>query len=445
MSTARIARRSLALQFAVAAVVAGADRGLGAQSGAPARPASMTTQVPARDGTHDFDFLHGAWRVHNRRLRQPLTGSEEWYEFDGRSVERPFWDGQGNLEEYEATLPDGTPLRGIALRLYDPKAQRWTIHWSNSANGTLDPPMTGAFRDGRGEFYSHEDYRGRMILVRFIWTSSGKDAARWEQAFSADAGRSWETNWIMEFTRAPADCCAVVELRQYGLHPGGRERLIHLFDERFIEPQEAVGMRIIAQFRDIDRPDVFTWLRGFPDMTTRREALVAFYGGPVWAAHRDSANATMVSSDNVRLLRPARTGSGFALPDERPPLGATVVPPGLVVATIYTLELAEADDFPEFFEREVVPRLGAAGSRPFAMFETEPTANNFPRLPVREGERAFVWFARYADRTEHDRALRSLAQDGQWKSETEPSLGRRLRGPVEIWRLTPTARSLTFR
>ena len=156
---------------------------------------------PLADGVHDFDFLHGTWRIHNRKLRNPLAGSTDWYEFDGRAVERPFWDGQGNLEEYEATLPDGSPIRGMALRLYNPAARRWTINWASSTSGTLDPQMTGAFRDGRGEFYSHEDYKGRMILVRFIWTSLGPDTARWEQAFSADAGASWETNWIMDFAR----------------------------------------------------------------------------------------------------------------------------------------------------------------------------------------------------------------------------------------------------
>lgn len=157
--------------------------------------------APPRDGLHDFDFLHGTWRIHNRRLRRPLAGSAEWYEFEGRSVERPLWDGQANLEEYEGTLPDGTRLRGLALRLYDPEAKRWTIHWSGSASGTLTPAMTGAFRDGLGEFFSHEEFQGRMVLVRFHWTRSGPDAARWEQAFSADGGRSWETNWIMDFTR----------------------------------------------------------------------------------------------------------------------------------------------------------------------------------------------------------------------------------------------------
>ena len=157
---------------------------------------------PLADGAHDFDFLHGTWRIHNRKLRNPLTGSTDWYEFDGRAVERPFWDGQGNLEEYEATLPDGTADSRHGAAALQPGAPAAGPSTGPAAPpGTLDPQMTGTFRDGRGEFYSHEDYKGRMILVRFIWTSLGPDAARWEQAFSADAGASWETNWIMDFAR----------------------------------------------------------------------------------------------------------------------------------------------------------------------------------------------------------------------------------------------------
>ena len=194
----------------------------------------------------------------------------------------------------------------------------------------------------------------------------------------------------------PAGCCPVVELRQYALHPGQRESLISLFDREFVETQEATGMQVIAQFRDIDRPDVFTWLWGFPDMTSRAASLGAFYGGPVWAAHRDAANATMISSDNVRLLRPARPQSGFMLPD-RPGPGATSIPPGLLVATIYTLAPGVAEGFTAFFESTVAPRLKATGAAPFAVFQTEPSQNTFPRLPVREGEHAFVWFARFPD------------------------------------------------
>lgn len=175
-----------------------------ARDGATSDVAPRPVSRPApRDGMRDFDFLHGRWRVHNRRLRRPLSGSGEWYEFEGTAVERPLWDGQGNLEEYEAELPTGDRLRGLALRLYDPRSRQWTINWSSSATGRLDRPMTGEFRDGRGEFYNQEELEGRAIYVRFIWTSLGPAACRWEQAFSADGGRTWETNWIMDFTRAP--------------------------------------------------------------------------------------------------------------------------------------------------------------------------------------------------------------------------------------------------
>lgn len=159
------------------------------------------TTAPVRDGAHDFDFLHGEWHVHNRRLHRPLSGSAEWYEFDAGTTERPLWDGRANIEEYRAILPDGTPLRGLALRLYEPATGRWTIHWSNATTGTLDAPMIGVFHEGVGVFYGDDVYEGRPIRLRFYWTSSGPDDARWEQAFSSDGGETWETNWIMTFRR----------------------------------------------------------------------------------------------------------------------------------------------------------------------------------------------------------------------------------------------------
>lgn len=148
----------------------------------------------------DFDFLHGSWHVHNRRLREPLCGSSDWYDFAGTAVERSLWDGQANIEEYDANMPTGR-VRGLALRLYNPNAAQWTIHWSSSATGTLDSPLTGEFHDGRGVFYGQDRHAGRTILVRFIWTCVDTDACRWEQAFSNDGGAMWETNWTMEFTR----------------------------------------------------------------------------------------------------------------------------------------------------------------------------------------------------------------------------------------------------
>ena len=121
-------------------------------------------------------------------------------------------------------------------------------------------------------------------------------------------------------------CCSIVELRQYTLHPGQRDVLIDLFDREFVESQEALGMKVIGQFRDLDNPNRFVWLRGFRDMPSRAQALKDFYGGPVWKAHREAANATMIDSDNVLLLHPAMPTSGFPFGNkERPPVGANEV------------------------------------------------------------------------------------------------------------------------
>src|SRR5438132_9006182 len=153
-------------------------------------------------------------------------------------------------------------------------------------------------------------------------------------------------------------CCPVVELRQYALHPGKRDVLIDLFDREFVETQEALGVKIIGQFRDLDHPDRFVWLRGFGDMTSRAKALTDFYGGPIWKAHREAANATMIDSDNVLLLRPARPTSGFSMEKvDRRPGGATENRHGLVTATICHLRQEMSDDFVDFFERTIHPEL----------------------------------------------------------------------------------------
>src|SRR5215469_11311573 len=156
--------------------------------------------------------------------------------------------------------------------------------------------------------------------------------------------------------RSPRLCCPVVELRQYTLHSGKRDVLIDLFDREFIESQEALGITVIGQFRDLDRPDHFVWLRGFRDMSSRAKALTDFYGGPVWKAHREAANATMIDSDNVLLLRPARPTSGFSLENiKRPAVGSDEAPESLVVATIYYFKGPVAPDFIKFFENTLKP------------------------------------------------------------------------------------------
>ena len=232
----------------------------------------------------------------------------------------------------------------------------------------------------------------------------------------------------------------VVELRRYTLHPGKREVLIDLFDRELIEPQEQAGMKVIGQFRDLDAPDTFTWLRGFPDMPKRADSLAAFYDGPVWQAAQDRANATMVDSDDVLLLRPARPHSAFTLEGSRPLPGVDDGTwRGFVEATILHLEApADQTGILSRFEREVAPVVAtAAGVRLLGYFVTEPSVNNFPRLPVREGERVLVWFAGFADRPAFDRASRA---GGVARGPAERLPG--LKEAPRLLRLAPTARSL---
>src|SRR5262249_34890767 len=167
-----------------------------------------------------------------------------------------------------------------------------------------------------------------------------------------------------------ADMDRVLELRQYTLHPGGRDVLIDLFDREFVEPQEAVGMHVVGQFRDLDDPDRFVWLRGFTDMISRADALAAFYGGPVWQAHRGAANATMVDSDNVLLLRPVYPGAGFPRPrSPRSPLGAGAGERGtsVVAVTIYYAKAAIDAEVRAFFMDSVRREMAAAGAPPLAL------------------------------------------------------------------------------
>jgi NIPSNAP len=168
----------------------------------------------------------------------------------------------------------------------------------------------------------------------------------------------------LEEPRSSRFCCPIVELRQYTLHPGKRDVLIDLFDREFVETQEATGIKVIGQFKNVDDPDHFVWLRGFDDMASRAKALQDFYGGPVWKAHRETANATMINSDNVLLLRPARSSSGFPLENmKRPPVGVGKVPSSLVVAAIYYFEAPVTRDFIEFFEHTLKPAATSLGGR----------------------------------------------------------------------------------
>lgn len=161
----------------------------------------MPSRSEAGDGRADFDFLVGSWRVRNRRLKERLKGCSEWEEFESTCRARSILGGLGNMDEFTLERASGR-VEAITVRLYNTASREWSIYWAASnGNGRLDVPMVGGFEGPRGEFFSQELFQGRHIFNRFIWTVQSPDACRWEQAHSADGGKTWETNWTMEFTR----------------------------------------------------------------------------------------------------------------------------------------------------------------------------------------------------------------------------------------------------
>lgn len=156
-----------------------------------------------RDGQHDFDFLAGSWKFHLKRLKRRLVGSSDWVEFDGTTVCRKALDGRAEVEEMNVESVDKQiHIQGLALRLYNPESRQWSIYWANAADGVLEQnPMVGQFINGRGEFYNQQVYEGRAVYARFVWSGVTTNTPHFEQSFSIDGGKTWETNWITDQTR----------------------------------------------------------------------------------------------------------------------------------------------------------------------------------------------------------------------------------------------------
>jgi len=167
---------------------------------ASAEPVARTAQ---HDGAHDFDFLIGDWKAHVRRLTERLTGSTNWVEYDGISNHKKLLGSNSNFEEFEVDNPTkGLHIKAQTLRLYNPLSRQWSIYLVDVDKGTLSlPPVVGQFTGHRGEFFDQEEYKGRAILVRYVWLDISPHAARMEQSFSDDGGKNWEVNWICELSR----------------------------------------------------------------------------------------------------------------------------------------------------------------------------------------------------------------------------------------------------
>lgn len=229
---------------------------------------------------------------------------------------------------------------------------------------------------------------------------------------------------------------SVLELRQYTLRAGQRETLISLFEREFMTPLNEAGCFVRGTFRDLDDPDRFVWIRGFPDMPSRKRALEAFYGGPIWQSHKAAANATIVDSDNVLLLRPAGMVRAAATLAPRGP-----GPGGIYSVIVYYLNGVNVDEFSTFYAATIRPRLAGLGAIPKMELQTEPAANNFPRLPVREREQVFLWMGKWSGVAALQAFLEQWATQSGWRDSAPESVLPALMRKPEILRLAPTAGS----
>jgi NIPSNAP protein len=396
--------------------------------------AATAAEDKPRDGARDFDFLMGSWTVHNRRLRERLHGSTAWDEFEATSSARPLLGGIGNEDVYRTEFIGG--FTGMSFRFYDKATARWSIYWADSRRGVLDPPVVGAFAGDVGTFEGADVFEGRPIRVRFIWSRITTPTPRWEQAFSVDGGKSWETNWVMDFARsegATAQEFPTVELRRYAIRPGERDRFAQAFDAYFPEAFQQLGAIVFGQGLERGHDTWFTWLRGFPSYEARAEGMWAMYSGPVWKEHAARMNDRLLDAGNVLLLRPLGPGRGLRV------LPAVDVASeragGVIVMQIFAVQFGKVDVLAARAE-ESFAAYRTTGAREAGVLVSLERPNNFPRHVVRDDGPFVVWVG-----VVPDEAILNKVTAIAGTAAVALSASGWLRGEPEWVVLDPTSRS----
>jgi hypothetical protein len=414
----------------------------------------MNDKLPGVSGVHDFDFFMGRWNVRNRRLRERLNGCKEWIEFEATAVARPLASGFGNEDEFHTDYWPG--FVGMSFRFFDPQTKQWSIYWSdNRRGGGHLAPVVGSFSGDVGIFEGPDTFDGRPIVVRYTWSRVTTPSPRWEQAFSEDGGKTWETNWVNDFTR-PADARVgvsrrwpaeqvsrsrefpVIELRRYTIKDGERDHFASYFDAYSPEAFQQMGAIMFGQFLERGNRSTFTWLRGFRDTEARATVNAAFYYGPVWKEHKTTMNDRLIDHTNVLLLRPLSEESGIPVLPAVDPIGEADTARGVVVAQVFAIKPGERNV--ETFAAAAAKRFASypsAGARPIGVLTTLGVPNNFPQLPFRTDGPYLVWLGVAESDTILDARLSAVAAGGAAALERTELL----RGSPEWIVLDPTPRS----
>jgi hypothetical protein len=399
--------------------------------------AAEGADMPAGDGARDFDFWMGSWKVHNRRLRERLRGSTTWDEFEATATARLLLGGVGNEDVFRTEFAGG--FTGMSFRFFDKATGKWSIYWADSRKGTLEPPVVGSFRRDVGVFEGDDTLEGRPIRVRYTWSRVTTPTPRWEQAFSADDGKTWETNWVMDMKRYDSFTAReypVVELRRYEIQPGARERFARSFDAFFPEAFQQLGAIAFGQFRERKNAAGFTWMRGFPSYDARAEMNTDMYSGLIWREHARRMNDMIVDAGNVLLLRPLAPGRGLpVLPAVDVATDATE-PAGVVALQIFAARAGKVEEL----ARRLDASFGsyrAAGVHEAGVLSSYDVPNNYPRLAIRTDGPYLVWVGVARNDADLEGHFEPLAA----KAAAAPGVPGLLREAPELVLLDPTPRS----
>lgn len=383
--------------------------------------------APSTDSSEsDFDFLIGNYKVRHRKLVSRLNDCNDWIEFNGQHEMHKILNGIGNLETHYMPGPDGENVEAVALRLFNPATKLWSIYWADSDAMALDVPVVGSFDKTTGRFFCQDTFNDKKILVQFLWNISDPVRPVWSQAFSADDGKTWEWNWHMHFTKdetkaktendsiqppgklnKPKDSINLIELRNYVLKPGLRDRFIGYFEDNFVQSQNELGAYILGEYRVKGAEDHFFWMRGFHDMASRGKFLTSFYYGSFWKAHRDSANAMLANNDNVYLLKPLTVEHDTLISGKGIDIAQLKKNKGIAVIDFYVAN-TKLDKLRELFSKDYLPLVENAGIKDYSLWESELEENNFPQLPVFQDKNLLVAISFFQDEEEYREKQKQL-------------------------------------
>ena len=375
--------------------------------GEPAIKASATSSK------NDFDFLEGSWNINNKKLKTRLNNCNEWIEFDAVHEMRKVLSGIGNVDNMKTNV-DGKDFEGMSLRLFDPAKKLWSIYWADNNMGVLDKPVIGSFDKNSGHFFCKDKYHDQDIIMQFHWDIADKDAPVWSQAFSIDNGETWEWNWYMYFSRVNKvervdnvnrdQQLKVIELRNYIIKDGERDRFIDYYEKNLMLPQNELNSFTLGQYKIKGADNHFFFMRGFHNMNSRNKFLNDFYPGPSWKQHRNLVNPMIVNNDNVHLLKPLPINNSGNIVEV---FDSSWFGKKKGIAVIdYFIANQKLDKLIDFIKTTYSSNLKNAGIEDISFWISEHSPNEFTALPVFQDKDLLVSIHFYKDELEYQSKIK---------------------------------------